>query len=149
LIQRDIGAVIKMKGEDYFRQGKRWWFRLHEKGGKRHEVPAHHKAEAHVDAWIEAAGLADWPKEPLFRTFGRNGMLTANAMHENDVLRMIKKRAVAAGIPATIGCHTFRATGITAYLKRGHDRKSSADRCSCLAAHDQALRADVGCGYSR
>lgn len=35
-----------MNVEDYFQQGKRWWFRLHEKGGKRHEVPAHQNAEA-------------------------------------------------------------------------------------------------------
>lgn len=66
-----------MKTEVYFRQGKRWWFRLHEKCGRRDEVPAHHKAEAHLDAWIEAVGTADWPKLPLFRSLGRDGMLTA------------------------------------------------------------------------
>jgi integrase/recombinase XerD len=126
-----VGAVITMKGEDYFRQGKRWWFRLHEKGGKRHEVPAHHKAEAHVDAWIDAAGLADWPKLPLFRTFGRDGVLTLNPLYENDVLRMIKKRAVAAGLPAAIGCHTFRATGITAYLENG----GTLEKAQRIAAH--------------
>jgi len=32
-----IGAVVAMRGEDYFANGKRWWVRLHEKGGKRHE----------------------------------------------------------------------------------------------------------------
>jgi integrase/recombinase XerD len=126
-----VGAVISMRGEDYFRQGKRWWFRLHEKGGKRHEVPAHHKAEAHVDAWIEAAGLADWPKLPFFRTFGRDRTLTINAMHENDVLRMIKKRAAAVGLPTTIGCHTFRATGITAYLENG----GTIEKAQQIAAH--------------
>jgi integrase/recombinase XerD len=46
-------------------------------------------------------------------------VLTLNPLYENDVLRMIKKRAVAAGLPAAIGCHTFRATGITAYLENG------------------------------
>ncbi len=41
-------------------------------------------------------------------------------MHRNDVLRMIWRRAKAAGLSgAGIGCHTFRATGITAYLKSG------------------------------
>src|SRR5262245_12277222 len=39
-----VSAAVGMNVEDYFQQGKRWWFRLHEKGGKRHEVPAHHKA---------------------------------------------------------------------------------------------------------
>jgi site-specific recombinase XerD len=32
-----IGAVVAMRVEDYYPEGKRWWVRLHEKGGKRHE----------------------------------------------------------------------------------------------------------------
>jgi site-specific recombinase XerD len=32
---------------------------------------------------------------------------------------MIRPRAVPAGIATKIGNHTFRATGITAYLKNG------------------------------
>jgi hypothetical protein len=32
---------------------------------------------------------------------------------------MIRRRAEAADIRAEIGSHTFRATGITAYLKNG------------------------------
>jgi integrase/recombinase XerD len=126
-----VGAVIGLKGGDYYQQGKRWWFRLHEKGGKRHDVPAHHKAEAHVDAWIEAAGLTEEPKLPLFRTFGRDGRVTEKALDENDVLRMIKKRARAAGLPTTIGCHTFRATGITAYLENG----GTLEKAQQIAAH--------------
>jgi hypothetical protein len=34
-----VGAVVTMKAGDYFQHRKRWWLRLHEKGGKRHEVP--------------------------------------------------------------------------------------------------------------
>jgi len=37
-----VTAVITMRVEDYFEHGKRVWLRLHEKGGKRHEVPCHH-----------------------------------------------------------------------------------------------------------
>jgi integrase len=40
-----IGAVLRMQVKDYFPKGKRYWFRLHEKGGKYHEVPAHHTVE--------------------------------------------------------------------------------------------------------
>jgi len=40
-----IGAVVAMRIEDYYPGGKRWWVRLHEKGGKRHEMPAHQKLE--------------------------------------------------------------------------------------------------------
>jgi hypothetical protein len=39
-----IGAVVSMRVEDYFANGKRWWVRLHEKSGKRHEMPAHPQA---------------------------------------------------------------------------------------------------------
>ena len=40
-------------------------------------------------------------------------------MHRNDVLRMVQRRAKTAELGASIGCHTFRATGIAAYLKNG------------------------------
>jgi site-specific recombinase XerC len=53
-----IGAVVSMRVEDYFANGKRWWVRLHEKGGKRHEMPAHHKLEAFLDEYIRAAGTS-------------------------------------------------------------------------------------------
>jgi site-specific recombinase XerD len=34
-----VSAVVGMNVEDYYQQGKRWWLRLHEKGGKHHELP--------------------------------------------------------------------------------------------------------------
>ena len=126
-----VDAVITLKVEDYFRQGKRWWFRLHEKGGKLHDVPAHHKAEAHVDAWIAAAGLAEESKLPLFRTFGRNGEVTVRRLYEADVLRVVKVRGKTAGLPASTCCHTFRATGITAYLESG----GTLEKAQAIAAH--------------
>ena len=30
-----VGAVVSMQVRDYYQQGKRWWLRLHEKGGER------------------------------------------------------------------------------------------------------------------
>src|SRR5271168_2958907 len=63
-----IGAVVSMRVEDYFANGKRWWVRLHEKGGKRHEMPAHHNLEKYLDAYIEAAKIRDGGKAPLFRS---------------------------------------------------------------------------------
>ena len=72
-----VGAVVAMKVEDYFQNGKRSWLRLHEKGGKRHEVPAHHNAEAYVDAYLQAAGIAGDKKAPLFRSVDRERRLTA------------------------------------------------------------------------
>src|SRR2546429_71426 len=63
-----VGAAVDMRVDDYYPQGKRWWVRLHEKGGKRHEMPAHHTLEAYLDAYLDAAGLRDSGKSPLFRS---------------------------------------------------------------------------------
>ena len=93
--------------------------RLHEKGGKRHDVPAHHRAAAALDAYVEAAGLEE-PKAALFQTMDPAGrQLTGRALERRLVLAMIKRRAAAAGLPPSTCCHTFRATGITAYLSHG------------------------------
>ena len=66
-----VGAVVGMNVEDYYRQGKRWWLRLHEKGGKFHEVPAHHKADAYLDAYLAAVGIGDQKGMPLWRSMSR------------------------------------------------------------------------------
>jgi site-specific recombinase XerD len=66
-----VNAVIGMNVKDYFTQGRRGWVRLHEKGGKEHEVPCHHSLEKLLDEYIAAAGIAGDPNGPLFRTTGR------------------------------------------------------------------------------
>jgi site-specific recombinase XerD len=128
-----VSAVVGMNVEDYWQNGKRWWLRLHEKGGKHHEVPAHHNAEAYLDAYLTAAGIATSPKNPLFPSLaGRTGMLTERRMSRKDVLQMIKRRAAAAGLPARTCCHTFRATGITAYLQNA----GTLEKAQAIAAHE-------------
>ena len=72
-----IGAALSMKVEDLYVQNRRLWVRLHEKGGKRHEMPCHHNLEAYLHAYIEAAGIEEDVKGSLFRTIGRGtGKLT-------------------------------------------------------------------------
>src|SRR5262245_49674955 len=127
-----VSATIGMKVEDYYPNGKRWWFRLHEKGGKRHEVPAHHNAEAYLDAYLEAAGIIEQRKGPLFRSVDKRRQLTLNPMTRTDVLRMVKRRAKAAGLPSSTCCHTFRATGITSYLENG----GTIENAQAIAAHE-------------
>ena len=51
-----VSAAVSLRVEDYYPEGKRWRFRFHEKGGKLHQVPAHHTAEAYLDAYLLAAG---------------------------------------------------------------------------------------------
>lgn len=130
-----VGAALAMNVEDYYPQGKRWWFRLHEKGGKRHEMPAHHKAEEFMDLYLEAAGIRDEKKTPLFRTAaGKAGRLTGRRMSTADAYRMIQRRAEGAGVMTKIGCHTFRATGITNYLEHG----GSLEKAQAMANHESA-----------
>src|SRR5215472_9417459 len=126
-----VSAVVTLRVEDYFQQGRRSWLRLHEKGGKRHEVPCHHSLDEYLDGWIAAAGIGGDKKGPLFRTFKRGDKLTDNAMIRSDVLYMIKRRAKGAGLPYSTCCHTFRATGITAYLQNG----GTLEHAQQIAAH--------------
>ncbi len=114
-----VGAVLQMRVEDVYVQNRRSWVRLHEKGGKEHEMPCHHNLEAWLHAYIDGMQLKDG-KNTLFRTVaGRTGQLSERAMAQADVFRMIGRRAEAAGIRTRIGCHSFRATGITEYLRNG------------------------------
>ena len=118
-----------MRRQDYFGQGSRGWLRLHEKGGKRHGVPAHHRAAAALDAYVEAAEFEE-PKAALFQSLDPPARrLTGRALARRLVLAMVKRRAAAAGLPPC--SHTFRATGITAYLSNG----GTLERAQQIAAH--------------
>ena len=115
-----VGAVTKMKVEDVYIQSRRTWVRLHEKGGKQHDMPAHHTLDEYLHAYLTGAQIEGDAKGYLFRTgVGRTGQLSDRAMTQADVYRMIGRRALAAGIGTKIGCHSFRATGITEYLRNG------------------------------
>jgi site-specific recombinase XerD len=128
-----INAVLEMKVRDYFVQGRRGWVRLHEKGGKEHEVPCHHNLGKYLDEYIAAAGIAGDADGPLFRTAaGKTGDLTGNAMWQQDAYRMIQRRAADAGLKTRVGNHTFRATGITAYLKN----KGTLEAAQQIANHE-------------
>lgn len=122
-----IGAALGMKVEDVYVQQRRFWVRLHEKGGKRHEMPCHHNLETYLHAYIEAASLGGDLKGPLFRTIGRGtDQLTATPLPQANAYAMVQRRAKAASIATRIGNHSFRATGITAYLKNGGTLEKAA-----------------------
>jgi site-specific recombinase XerD len=130
-----VGAAVQMRVEDVYVQGRRTWVRLHEKGGKVHELPCHHKLDDYLHQYLEKAALVKDPKGFLFRTVDWNsGELTARPLSQVDAYRMIRRRAAAAGIQTKIGNHTFRATGITAYLKNG----GRIEIAQQMAAHESA-----------
>lgn len=128
-----ISAVLGMQVEDYFPKGKRYWLRLHEKGGKYHEVPVHHKVEEFLDAYLEEGNLWDAKGTPLFRTtVATTRKLTENRLQRQEAWAMIKRRALLAGVNTDACNHTFRASGITNYLKNGGSR----DNAQKIAAHE-------------
>lgn len=121
-----VSAVVGLDLADYYTQGKRYWLRFHEKGGKVHAVPCHHQLEEHLDAYLESAELVGRKREPIFRACGKDRRLGKVRLKRRDALKIVKRRAVAAGLPETIGCHTFRATGVTAYLSNGGTLENAA-----------------------
>jgi len=130
-----ISAVLGMQVQDYFPKGKRYWLRLHEKGGKYHEMPIHHTAETYLDAYLEAAGLWEAKGTPLFRTaLGRRRQLTERGLQRQEAWAMVKRRAAAAGVNPAACNHSFRASGITNYLRHGGSR----DNAQRMAAHEDS-----------
>jgi site-specific recombinase XerD len=122
-----VGAALGMAVEDVYTQNRRLWVRLREKGGKRHAMPCHHNLDEYLVAYLDGAGLRDDPKGPLFRTIGRGtGRLTRTVLPQANAYAMIRRRAKAAGIATKLGNHSFRATGITAYLKNGGTLQKAA-----------------------
>ncbi len=125
-----IGAALSMKVEDVYVQNRRLWLRLHEKGGKVHDMPCHHALQDYLHAYIDGCGLACDPKGALFRTVGRaaegGGELTTTPLAQANAYAMICRRAARAGVETRIGNHSFRATGITAYLKNGGQLETAA-----------------------
>lgn len=127
-----IGAALAMNAEDLFHQQRRLWLRLHEKGGKHHVMPCHHALEGYLLDYLEAAGLGAEPRRPLFRAAMRGTKaLGPNRLSRARAFEMVRRRARQAGIPTLICNHSFRATGITAYLRND----GQLDKAAQMAAH--------------
>lgn len=127
-----VGAALAMRVEDVFVQNRRLWVRLHEKGGKRHEMPCHHRLDEYLHAYMEGCGLTEDRKGPLFRTVSRGTVrMSTTPLPQANAYQMVRRRAVAAGIGTVVGNHSFRATGITAYLKNG----GTLERAAAMANH--------------
>ncbi len=127
-----VGAALAMRVEDVFVQNRRLWVRLHEKGGKRHEMPCHHNLEEYLIAYLDGCELRGDRKGMLFRTIRRGtARLSATPLPQANAFQMVRRRARAADIETAIGNHSFRATGITAYLRNG----GTLERAAAMANH--------------
>jgi site-specific recombinase XerD len=122
-----IGAALGMRVEDVYPQNRRLWVRLHEKAGKQHAMPCHHNLETYLHEYLHGAGLTSDPKAMLFQTYSRpTDRLTGNPLPQANAYAMIQRRAKSAAIVTRVGNHTFRATGVTAYLKNGGTLEKAA-----------------------
>ncbi|MDG4560681.1 MAG: tyrosine-type recombinase/integrase [Candidatus Competibacter sp.] len=133
-----VGAVIDLRVEDVFRQRQRLWLRLREKRGKVIEVPCHHACENYLVEYMERAGLKGQAKAALFQSFATGGArkdggrgLSGRPLTQGAVWEMVRRRAAEAGIETAVCNHTFRATGITAYLTNG----GTIERAAVMAGH--------------
>lgn len=112
-----VSAVCGLDVDDYYQNGRRMMIRLTEKGGRHHDMPAHHSVVEYLDAYLAALGS---DAGPLFRTIARTrDRYTDRRISRWETLAMVKRRCRAAGLGERFTNHTFRATGITAYLKNG------------------------------
>ena len=144
-----VSAAVGMRRQDYFRQGVRGWLRLHEKGGKRHDVPAHHRAEEAVEAYVVAGGLED-ARAPLFQSVDRSGRLSGRPLGRRAVLAMIQAAGVGRGVAGVDVLPHVSGDGHHGVpVERRDARARPADRRACVAEDDEALRPDGGHDHAR
>jgi len=129
-----VSAAVNMNVKDVFQKQEALWVRLHEKGGKHHEMPCQHNLKDWLREYIEAAGIGEDKDRPLFRTVDRKTRrLGSTRLDRQRAWAMVKRWAKKAGVETTGICnHTFRGTGITAYLQNPEAKLEHAQQ---MAAH--------------
>lgn len=115
-----VSTCVGLHVEDVFHQEHGLWVRFRAKGGKESTKPCHHELTGFLLDYIEAAGIKEDKKGPLFRPYDQTtGALVRKSFIRQRVLDMVKRRAKQAGIDTPICNHSFRATGITTFLENG------------------------------
>ena len=128
-----IGAALALDVGDLFREQHRLNIRLTEKGGKVHQMPCHHTLDGYLVSYTTMAGLVADPTAALFQTMTRDRRrLSGRRLNRTEAWYMVRRRARAAGIDTAVSCHTFRGTGITAYLEHPDAKLEEAQK---MAAH--------------
>ena len=93
-----ISAVVALDVCDYYQAGRRMIFRFAEKGGRHHEMPAHHTLAEYTDAYLEALGDVG-AEGPFFCSINRrhNGF-TARRLDRREALAMAKRRCTRPAV---------------------------------------------------
>ena len=145
-----VSAVIGMRRQDYFRQERQGWLRLHEKGGTRHDVPAHHRAAEALDDYLEAGrarrgdGGALPERRPRGAAADGPGALAASRPGHDQAAGGGRGSAALDLLPHVPGDGDH---GVS--VERGDARTRAADRRARLPEDDEALRPDGGHDHRR
>jgi hypothetical protein len=137
-------AAIGVTVGDVYRQKKRLWVRLHEKGGKVHDMPCRHTLEEYLDAYLEAAKLGDRPGVPLFQSFKRRPYgrgepeLSGRALSRVEAWQMVQRRG--RDRHSYMQPHVSRNRDHGLSRERRYARERAAHGCARLDTHDAALR---------
>ena len=134
-----VGAVCNTQVGDFYQTGTHYVIVLNEKGGKERTLALHHKAAEAIHAWIEAAGIKNEPKTPLFRSMPNQLRRQAKPFSDRgmapcDAWDMVKARCRAAGLSPRFANHSFRVTALTNLLENG----GTLDDAQRLAGHADA-----------
>jgi len=131
-----------MDVKDVYRKRDNLWIRLHESGGRRHDMPCHPELAASLAAYIKAADIAEDPDGPLFRAMDRKDRragktlgktLGKTRLHWNGALSVVRRRATEAGIDTPgINTRSFRKTGLLTYFNHPDAKLETAQ---LMAAH--------------
>ena len=137
-----VSAAVAINVGDVSVRDGRWHLRLQEKAGKVLDIPCHHRLEQYLRDYMESGGLMErgLRTTPLFRAVDRRkGSVTLSERRWNRhrAREAVERRAIRAAAedvisPGCIGCHSLRATGITAYLEHPDARVEVAQY---LAGH--------------
>lgn len=128
-----VGAVVRLRVRDLFRDEGTWSIRFQEKGGKQREIPVREDLRHLLSDYLALAGAATWPVDaPLFRAaIGKTASLNDRPLTPGDACRMLKRRLQRAGLPARLSPHSFRVAVITDLLQHG----ASLEDVQNLAGH--------------
>ena len=138
-----VSAVLKLKVDDYYHNGARRRLRLHEKGGKEHEMPVHHLLEEILNEYIVAAGLQSG--QPLFQSLNSLGTaVTGRALNRYNAGAATRK---AAGFltPSDV---TPGGQLASRFTWKTTDGLSTHNRWCMSLPNNQILRPDKGRNYT-
>ena len=127
-----ISAALSLKVKNYDLRGDTKWISATEKRSKIHEMPVHPQLRIYIDEYLNVANLTNDRNAIMFpSSHGKSGRLNGLPYSRSAAWKMVRRRALAAGVMKDIGNHSFRATGITAYMNVG----GTLEKARKLAGH--------------